>query len=168
MVDYLQGLNEQQQEAVLHKDGPLMIVAGAGSGKTKVLTTRIAHLMAKFAPSTLAAIIDNSSYAQPPMNYLGIGDEGEFTLLAGAAAMDASVRSAWTVSDRHAPQLLRPRPGPDPRLPLPAAPRRRAGRRAGPRHAVLHGQRDGGLDLTVRPQASPARGACTGWLRRPS
>lgn len=62
----------------------------------------IAHLMAKFAPSTLAAIIDNSSYAQPPMNYLGIGDEGEFTLLAGAAAMDASVRSAWTVSDRHA------------------------------------------------------------------
>lgn len=47
MVDYLQGLNEQQKEAVLHKDGPLMIVAGAGSGKTKVLTTRIAHLMSK-------------------------------------------------------------------------------------------------------------------------
>ena len=34
-----------QRQAVLHKDGPLMIVAGAGSGKTKVLTTRIAHLM---------------------------------------------------------------------------------------------------------------------------
>jgi DNA helicase-2/ATP-dependent DNA helicase PcrA len=46
MQDYLQGLNTQQREAVLHKDGPLMIVAGAGSGKTKVLTTRIAHLMA--------------------------------------------------------------------------------------------------------------------------
>jgi DNA helicase-2/ATP-dependent DNA helicase PcrA len=46
MIDYLQGLNEQQREAVLHKDGPIMIVAGAGSGKTKVLTTRIAHLMA--------------------------------------------------------------------------------------------------------------------------
>lgn len=38
-------MNEPQREAVLHKDGPLMIVAGAGSGKTKVLTTRIAHLM---------------------------------------------------------------------------------------------------------------------------
>src|SRR5213592_1722690 len=46
MQDYLKGLNERQQEAVLHIDGPLMIVAGAGSGKTKVLTTRIAHLMA--------------------------------------------------------------------------------------------------------------------------
>src|SRR5437762_13928411 len=46
MIDYLAGLNERQQEAVLHIDGPLMIVAGAGSGKTKVLTTRIAHLMA--------------------------------------------------------------------------------------------------------------------------
>ncbi len=47
MQDYLKGLNEQQHEAVAHLDGPLMIVAGAGSGKTKVLTTRIAHLMAQ-------------------------------------------------------------------------------------------------------------------------
>jgi DNA helicase II / ATP-dependent DNA helicase PcrA len=47
MMDYLAGLNEPQKEAVLHTEGPLMIVAGAGSGKTKVLTTRIAHLMAK-------------------------------------------------------------------------------------------------------------------------
>jgi superfamily I DNA/RNA helicase len=47
MRDYLSGLNERQKEAVLHTEGPLMIVAGAGSGKTKVLTTRIAHLMAQ-------------------------------------------------------------------------------------------------------------------------
>lgn len=46
MQDYLSGLNERQKEAVLHKDGPVMIVAGAGSGKTKVLTTRVIHLMA--------------------------------------------------------------------------------------------------------------------------
>ncbi|MEJ8817422.1 ATP-dependent helicase [Lacibacter sp. H407] len=47
MIDYLQGLNERQKEAVMYLNGPLMIVAGAGSGKTKVLTTRIAHLMAQ-------------------------------------------------------------------------------------------------------------------------
>ena len=45
MQAYLEGLNEQQKEAVTHMNGPLMIIAGAGSGKTKVLTSRIAHLM---------------------------------------------------------------------------------------------------------------------------
>ncbi len=45
MVAYLDELNEPQRQAVLHKDGPVMIIAGAGSGKTKVITTRIAHLM---------------------------------------------------------------------------------------------------------------------------
>ena len=46
MRNYLDELNEPQREAVLHKDGPIMIIAEAGSGKTKVLTTRITHLMA--------------------------------------------------------------------------------------------------------------------------
>ncbi len=46
MSKYLNELNDPQREAVLHKDGPIMIIAGAGSGKTKVLTTRITHLMA--------------------------------------------------------------------------------------------------------------------------
>lgn len=45
MYHYLNELNENQKAAVTHIDGPLIIVAGAGSGKTKVLTTRIAHLM---------------------------------------------------------------------------------------------------------------------------
>jgi DNA helicase-2/ATP-dependent DNA helicase PcrA len=44
-MDYLAGLNEPQRKAVEHIDGPLMIIAGAGSGKTRVLTYRTAHLI---------------------------------------------------------------------------------------------------------------------------
>ena len=44
-LEYLKNLNEAQTEAVTHLDGPLLIVAGAGSGKTKVLTSRIAHII---------------------------------------------------------------------------------------------------------------------------
>jgi DNA helicase II / ATP-dependent DNA helicase PcrA len=43
--EYLNNLNKDQKEAVLHLNGPLLIVAGAGSGKTKVLTSRIAHII---------------------------------------------------------------------------------------------------------------------------
>ncbi len=44
-------LNELQREAVLHKDGPCLVIAGAGSGKTKVLTTRVANLILEGVPS---------------------------------------------------------------------------------------------------------------------
>jgi len=45
LPDYLNTLNNQQKEAVLHTEGPLLILAGAGSGKTKVLTTKVTHLI---------------------------------------------------------------------------------------------------------------------------
>ena len=66
MHTYLDELNEPQKEAVSHLNGPLMIVAGAGSGKTKVLTTRIAHLMANGVDSfnILALTFTNKAAAE--------------------------------------------------------------------------------------------------------
>ena len=56
--EYLKNLNKAQKEAVLHIDGPLLIVAGAGSGKTKVLTTRIANIIKerKAFPNQILAV----------------------------------------------------------------------------------------------------------------
>lgn len=57
-MDYLKGLNDRQKEAVLHGEGPLLILAGAGSGKTRVLTHKIAYLIEKrgIFPGNILAI----------------------------------------------------------------------------------------------------------------
>ena len=56
--DYLEKLNEKQKEAVTHLNGPLLIVAGAGSGKTRVLTSRICHIIlsGKASPQEVLAV----------------------------------------------------------------------------------------------------------------
>ena len=64
--EYLKNLNEAQKEAVSYLDGPLLIVAGAGSGKTKVLTSRIAHIikLKKSYPNQILSVTFTNKAAQ--------------------------------------------------------------------------------------------------------
>ena len=68
--DYLNNLNKAQKEAVLHLDGPLLIVAGAGSGKTKVLTSRIAHIIKekKAFPNQILSVTFTNKAAKEMQN----------------------------------------------------------------------------------------------------
>ena len=68
--EYLNNLNEAQKDAVLHLNGPLLIVAGAGSGKTKVLTSRIAHIIKqkKAYPNQVLAVTFTNKAAKEMQN----------------------------------------------------------------------------------------------------
>ncbi len=68
--EYLNNLNDAQKEAVLYLDGPLLIVAGAGSGKTKVLTSRIAHIIKekKAFPNQILSVTFTNKAAKEMQN----------------------------------------------------------------------------------------------------
>lgn len=112
--NYLSDLNEQQRAAVMHTEGPLLILAGAGTGKTRVLTSRLAHIIdqKKAFPSNILAVTFTNKAAREMQvrigNIIGSAIEGMNWLgtfhsigakLLRIHAEEANLKSDFTILD---------------------------------------------------------------------
>lgn len=111
-MDFLEGLNKQQLNAVTYKGGPLLLLAGAGSGKTRVITTRIAYLIQElgFSPySILAVTFTNKAAGEMKERVLSMIPSGEDVMIKTFHSFGAwmlrrngeslGLRSSFTIYD---------------------------------------------------------------------